>query len=145
LKQIAFGRQDLQSLDYRKLFCKSIRKLTDRTSKRLDNPHLGNAGKRQAKYHLKADELLTSDSSTDEDKELLGVPDPEAEITYSFDAYRGPVPGGEILSMAINKAVERFETKETEKLVKTEYDVLGLKDYEDVDHGYTADDDFELI
>ena len=50
--------------------------------------------------------------------------------------------------MAINKAVERFEVKETEKLVKDEYDVLGSKDYEDEDdriEGYFGDDDFELI
>ena len=74
------------------------------------------------------------------------APLPDAGITYSFDARRGPTGNGEILSMAINKAVERFETKETENLVKREYDILGSKDYEDeVLAGYTADDDFELV
>ncbi|MCJ1476940.1 hypothetical protein MMC13_005609 [Lambiella insularis] len=88
----------------------------------------------------------TSDSSAEEDvKEASAAPVPDAGITYSFDAARGPGKGSEILSMAINKAVERFETKATEKLVKDEYEVVG-KDSEESGDSYTADDnDFELI
>jgi len=91
-------------------------------------------------------EYTTSDSSAEEDvKEASAAPVPDAGITYSFDASRGPHGGSEILTMAINKAVERFETKVTEKLVKDEYEVVR-KDAE-LDHeGYVADeDDFELV
>lgn len=54
-----------------------------------------------------------------------------------------------MFSAAVTKAVERFETKETEKLVKNEYYVLGDKDYEvdEVAAGYFGDndDDFEWV
>ena len=91
-----------------------------------------------------AGDILSSDSSSAEDvQEPSAAPEPDADITYSFDAARGPTPRGEILSMAISKAVERFETKETEKLVKNEYDVVAKED--DNFGGYTADDDFELV
>lgn len=87
----------------------------------------------------------TSDSSAAEDvQEASAAPEPDAGITYSFDAPRGPKQGSEILSLAINKAVERFETKVTEKLVKDEYEVVG-KDAEVGNEGYMADDDFELV
>ena len=87
-----------------------------------------------------------SDSSAEEDvREASAAPEPDAEILYSFDAPRGPAEGGHILSMALAKAVEQFETKETEKLVKNEYEVVG-KEKEDSHDGYVADeDDFQLI
>ncbi|MCJ1281206.1 hypothetical protein MMC26_000524 [Xylographa opegraphella] len=87
-----------------------------------------------------------SDSSAEEDvKEASAAPVPDAGIAYSFDAPRGPGQGSEILTLAINKAVERFETKATEKLVKDEYEVVA-KEAEPVHSGYAADDDdFELI
>ncbi|MCJ1254546.1 hypothetical protein MMC24_002361 [Lignoscripta atroalba] len=88
----------------------------------------------------------TSDSSAEEEiKEASAAPEPDAGITYSFDAPRGPGKGSEILSMAIAKAVEKYETKATEKLVKDEYEVVG-KDYEVANEGYIADeDDFEMV
>lgn len=90
-------------------------------------------------------EALSSDSSAAEDvPEPSAAPEPDADITCSFDAPRGPTPGGEILTMAINKAIERYETKETEKLVKNEYDIVA-KEEDDERDGYTADDDFELV
>ena len=87
-----------------------------------------------------------SDSSAEEDvREASAAPEPDAEILYSFDAPRGPAEGGQILSLALAKAVEKFETKETEKLVKTEYEVVG-NEKEDAPDGYAADeDDFQLI
>ena len=91
-------------------------------------------------------DFFTSDSSAEEDvSEASAAPVPDASITYSYDASRGPHGGSEILTMAINKAVERFETKVTEKLVKDEYEVVG-KDTEADHAGYVADeDDFELV
>ena len=55
-----------------------------------------------------------------------GTPSPpaDADITYSFDAPRGPTQGSQIFNVALAQAVEKFEERETVKLVKDEYDVL---------------------
>lgn len=68
-----------------------------------------------------------SDSSGDEMPDESSVA-PDAGITYSFDAPKGPTHGSTVLSTALAKAVERFENNETEKLVKNEYEVLGESD-----------------
>lgn len=52
------------------------------------------------------------------------APAPDAGVMYSFDASQGPSQGSQILNVALAKAVERFEEKETAKLVKNEYEVL---------------------
>lgn len=87
-----------------------------------------------------------SDTSAEEDvKEASAAPEPDAGYTYSFDAPRGPGKGSQILGMAIAKAVEKFETKATKKLINEEYEVVA-KEKEDEHTGYAADeDDFELI
>ena len=87
-----------------------------------------------------------SDSSAEEEvRESSAAPEPDAGITYSYDAAHGPNQAGQILSMALAKAVERYETQATEKLVLEEYEVVG-NEKEDVSTGYLADDgDFELI
>ncbi len=87
-----------------------------------------------------------SDSSADEDViEASAAPEPDADITYSYDATRGPRKGSQVLGAALAKAVEKFETKQTEKLVKEEYDVVDERD-EAVHTGHPADDDdFEII
>lgn len=70
-----------------------------------------------------------SDSSGDEMPDESSVaPEPDADVTYSFDAPKGPTHGSTVLSTALAKAVERFESNETEKLVKNEYEVLGETD-----------------
>ena len=91
-------------------------------------------------------DACTSDSSTEEDiKEASAAPEPDAGYTYSYDAPRGPGRGSHILGMALAKAVENFETKALEKLVKEEYEVVG-KVKEDAHTGYAADDDdFEFV
>jgi len=87
-----------------------------------------------------------SDSSSEEDvRDASAAPVPDADVLYSFDAPSGPGRGADILSHAINKAVQRYENKETEKLVK-EYDLV--EDGKDTGDGYVADadeDDFEVI
>jgi len=110
-----------------------------------------NKGAQIAKISRKHDsrfdnDAMTSDSSAEEDiKEASAAPMPDAGIIYSFDAPRGPGRGSQILGMALAKAVEKFETRETEKLVKEEYEVVGRES--DMGHdGYIADeDDYELI
>lgn len=88
----------------------------------------------------------TPNSSAEEDIiESSAAPEPDAGISYSFDAPTGPTEGGQILSMALTKAVEKFEIKATEKLIREEYEVVG-KEKDDSDDGFTADvDDFELV
>lgn len=67
-----------------------------------------------------------SSDSDDVEEPLEPCAAPDAEITYSYDAARGPSHGSTVLSNALAQAVERFETKATEKLVKDEYEVLPL-------------------
>ncbi|KAF1953547.1 hypothetical protein CC80DRAFT_141102 [Byssothecium circinans] len=87
-----------------------------------------NAGFNKTRTAAKNDIAFASgDSSADEDIEHPSVaPVPDAEITYSFDAERGPSHGSQILGLALTKAVERYEVRQTDKLIKDEYEVLEL-------------------
>lgn len=89
----------------------------------------------------------SSDSSAGEEdaKDASAAPVPDAEVMYSYDATHGPGRGTDVLSNAITQAVQRYETKVTEKLVK-EYDFIDAG--KDVGDGYAADadeDDFEMV
>jgi hypothetical protein len=82
--------------------------------------------------HMKARTALHKDmanasgeSSADEDVEHPSTA-PDAEIAYSFDATRGPSHGSQILNHALEKAIEQYEVKETDKLIKNEYEVLDV-------------------
>ena len=78
-------------------------------------------------------------------RETSAASEPDVGYTYSYDASTGPSKGDEILGQALAKAVNKFETRETEKLVKNEYEVVA-HDKEDVRPPYTAvEDDFELL
>ncbi|KAL8953952.1 MAG: hypothetical protein Q9222_000239 [Ikaeria aurantiellina] len=89
---------------------------------------------------LSANDPSVSETSTEEDiQEASAAPD--VGIAYSYDAACGPNKSGQILSMALAKAVEKYEVQATEKLIMEEYEVVG-RDKE----GYTSDEgDFELI
>lgn len=70
----------------------------------------------------------SGESSAEEDIDAPSTaPAPDAEIAYSFDAERGPSHGSQILGHALNKAIERYEVRQTEKLVKEEYEVLDAE------------------
>lgn len=92
-----------------------------------------------------------SDSYSDDVPEsyIDGVPDlkylaEQIEVFYSFDLPTAPRAGEHLLSAALNKAVERFETKETEKLVM-EYEFVDEHESVCAD-GYIADeDDYEFV
>lgn len=74
--------------------------------------------------------MISDDSSNaNSDYDGDGTPSPAADaaVTYSFDAARGPSQGSQILNTALAKAVEKFEERETVKLVKDEYDVLDAE------------------
>ncbi|KAL9017421.1 MAG: hypothetical protein Q9185_005239 [Variospora sp. 1 TL-2023] len=92
------------------------------------------------------DDNPASDSSIDEDiREASAAPEPDATITYSFDATQGPHKEGQILSMALAKAVEKYETQATEKLIMMEYEIVD-QEMKEASTGYAADEsDFELI
>jgi hypothetical protein len=69
-----------------------------------------------------------SSSSADEDVEHpSAAPAPDAEVAYSFDAKRGPSHGSQILTHALDKAIAQYEIKETDKLIKNEYEVLDAE------------------
>lgn len=73
------------------------------------------------------DDIVT-DSSADEEVEpqdTAPAPEVDAEVTYSFDAQRGPSQGSQVLGYALEKAVAKFESNATEKLVRDEYEILG--------------------
>lgn len=73
-------------------------------------------------------EQSSADTSADEDVvEASAAPEPDAGITYSYDAARGPTGGSQVLSQALAKAVERFESHETDRLVNEQYEVLNTE------------------
>ncbi|KAI9689953.1 MAG: hypothetical protein M1822_009835 [Bathelium mastoideum] len=70
----------------------------------------------------------SADSSADEDViEASAAPEPDAGITYSYDAARGPSGGSQVLSEALARAVERFENHETARIVHEQYEVLDAE------------------
>ena len=83
-------------------------------------------GPMKARTALNKDMTVASDdSSADEEVEHPSTaPAPDAEIAYSYDAERGPSHGSQILNVALEKAIERYEIRETDKLIKNEYEVL---------------------
>jgi len=89
--------------------------------------------------------VASSDSSAGEEETRDAAPVPDADVMYSYDAAAGPGKGTDILSHAVSKAVQRYESKVTEKLVK-EYEFVDND--KDLGGGYIADadeDDFEMI
>ncbi|EAT90343.1 hypothetical protein HBI56_048340 [Parastagonospora nodorum] len=97
-------------------------------------PHMKSAfptattGGMKARTALNKDMAYASgESSADEDVEHPSVaPSHDAEVAYSFDATRGPSHGSQILNHALEKAIEKYEVKETDKLIKNEYEVLDV-------------------
>jgi hypothetical protein len=93
------------------------------------NIHRSTAGFNKARTAMKNDIADASgDSSADEDVEHPSTaPAPDAEIAYSFDAPRGPSHGSQILGPLLDQAVERFEVRQTDKLIRDEYEVLDAE------------------
>ncbi|KAI4212748.1 MAG: hypothetical protein LQ351_004641 [Letrouitia transgressa] len=87
-----------------------------------------------------------SDSTEEEVKDASAAPEPDAGVMYSYDAATGPRQSGQIFTMAVATAIQNYEKKATERLVKEEYEVVGM-DEDELPSGYTADEDgeFELV
>ena len=67
-----------------------------------------------------------SSVSADEDHEAPTTAGPAGDegVMYSFDANSGPSQGSQILNVALARAIEKYEDKETVKLVRKEYDMI---------------------
>ncbi len=107
---------------------------------------LARMAKKSRKLEIRNESSNPSDSSADEDVvEASAAPEPDADVTYSYDASHGPRKGSQVLGAALAKAVDKFETKQTEKLVKDEYDVVDDKEEEVLGRNVAVEDDFELL
>lgn len=107
---------------------------------------IATSGGRRFVNHVVLDTAMSGASDTSEDEVIdpSAAPENEIDVMYSYDAKHGPAAGSDVLSNAVMQAVKKFENKQTEQLVKNEYDlVLDGKD-EDNYIG-DIDDDFELV
>lgn len=90
---------------------------------------LAHGAKVARKHDMLEGAAITDDSSASNSDEYDETPSPpvDAGVTYSFDAVRSPSKGSQILNVALAKAVEKFEERETVKLVKSEYEMLDAE------------------
>ncbi|KAL1983281.1 hypothetical protein VTN96DRAFT_303 [Rasamsonia emersonii] len=122
-------------------------KAWQRACKRLEEPNINEAA-RSARFSLRCDvkEALssgTSDSSADEAVHESTATDAVMEMEDDDPLNSYDASGNSIFSAAVSRAVEKYETKVTEKLVK-EYEFVSKDD--GPGNGYVADvDDFELV
>ncbi|KAI5360765.1 hypothetical protein Slin15195_G086810 [Septoria linicola] len=106
---------------------------TEYSFKRRENKSavasLAHGAKVARKHDMLEGAAVTDDSSASNSDEYDETPSPpvDAGVTYSFDAARSPTKGSQILNVALAKAVEKFEERETVKLVKSEYEMLDSK------------------
>lgn len=85
------------------------------------------AAKQAQRQEILREKYAASDSSADEDvASPMAAPTPSAAdvVYFSYDAHGGPSHGSQILNAALAKAIDKYESKATDQIVKDEYDVL---------------------
>lgn len=115
-----------------------------------DREHNLNFLARGTKIALRQDvrEILNDKDNSDSDSSVDDeTHEPTGTVLLEDGESHDPLPyeesGQTILCDAVDKAVEKFETKETEKLVR-EYEVVG-SDTTETGVGVAVDDGFELV
>ena len=116
-----------------------------------DNEHNLNLLARGTKIALRQDvrEILNDKNNSDDSDSSVGdeACEPAGTVLLEDGESDDPLPyeesGQTVLCDAVDKAVEKFETKETEKLVR-EYEVVGSEATE-TGMGVAVDDGFELV
>ena len=105
---------------------RATRRLTRKRRYPRSNKDLGTKEQKTAQRREIVEETAHSgDSSAEDDPvEPSAAPAPDADVAYSFDARAGPSHGSQILSLAVARAVERYESNVTDKLLMDEYEVL---------------------
>ncbi|KAK6347787.1 hypothetical protein TWF718_005613 [Orbilia javanica] len=88
----------------------------------------------RARYHELNDGI---DDSFDQDNVYRDGVD---GVLYSYDLPSGPSHGSQILSQALNIAIDKMERKQLELLIKNEYDVVDSEE-----SGSSEDDDYEFV
>ena len=77
----------------------------------------------KASRHDILDEKVSAGSEDDCSQES-SAPSSDEGITYSYDAPCGPRRGSHVLRQALVNAVVNFEGKQTDKLIKEQYEVV---------------------
>lgn len=116
-----------------------------------DNEHNLNFLARGTKIALRQDvrEILNDKNNSDDSDSSVDdkAHEPAGAVLLEDGESDEPLPyeesGQTVLCDAVDKAVEKFETKETEKLVR-EYEVVGSEATE-TGMGVAVDDGFELV
>lgn len=85
---------------------------------------VAHAARHRKQEVLPLDQYTSGESTDEEPIEPSAAPEPDADITYSYDADKGPSQGSQILGQALLQAIERFEDRKTHELVSEEYEVL---------------------
>ncbi|EWC44766.1 hypothetical protein DRE_06544 [Drechslerella stenobrocha 248] len=61
-------------------------------------------------------------------------------VLYSYDRPSGPNQGSQILTQALNIAIDKMETKQLDQLVKAEYDIIHSDE-----SASSEDDEYEFV
>lgn len=114
----------------------------ERANAHANGHRQGSIARKVLDYDVTEATLSSDTDRSDEDvPATFEAPIPASEVMYSYDAPSGPTAGTDVLSNAVMQAVKRYENKQTEQLVKNEYNLVDGKEAEDADD----EDEFEII